>query len=217
MISDLKGEALDSLEGKWGLAVGATLLISVLIMAFNFIIDFSFTQAFSWEDTKNSTIVDIITTFMVGPLTLGGYYLALHIIREKDARIGHIFRWFTEGSKFIKSFLLYIVVNIYLFLWFLLFIIPGIIKSFSYAMTYFIINDHPEYSINQAITESRRMMDGHKMEYFILCLSFIGWFILSCITLGIGFLWLIPYFYTTSAAFYEEIADEYYEKTIPTL
>lgn len=217
MISDLKGEALDSLEGKWGLAVGATLLISVLIMAFNFIIDFSFTQAFSWEDTKNSTIVDIITTFMVGPLTLGGYYLALHIIREKDARIGHIFRWFTEGSKFIKSFLLYIVVNIYIFLWCLLFIIPGIIKSFSYAMAYFIINDHPEYSINQAITESRRMMDGHKMEYFILCLSFIGWFILSCITLGIGFLWLIPYFYTTSAAFYEEIADEYYEKTIPTL
>ena len=96
----------------------------------------------------------------------------------------------------------------------LLFIIPGIIKSFSYAMTYFIINDHPEYSINQAITESRRMMDGHKMEYFILCLSFIGWFILSCITLGIGFLWLIPYFYTTSAAFYEEIAEEYYEKKI---
>ncbi|ATI50401.1 MULTISPECIES: DUF975 family protein [Bacillus cereus group] len=216
MISDLKGEALDSLEGKWGLAVGATLLISVLIMAFNFIVDFSFTQAFSWEDTKNSMIVDIITTFMVGPLTLGGYYLALHIIREKDARIGHIFRWFTEGSKFIKSFLLYIVVNIYIFLWCLLFIIPGIIKSFSYAMTYFIINDHPEYSINQAITESRRMMDGHKMEYFILCLSFIGWFILSCITLGIGFLWLIPYFYTTSAAFYEEIAEEYYEKKTPT-
>ncbi|COQ91214.1 integral membrane protein [Streptococcus pneumoniae] len=52
------------------------------------------------------------------------------------------------------------------------------------------------------------------MEYFILCLSFIGWFILSCITLGIGFLWLIPYFYTTSAAFYEEIAEEYYEKNI---
>ncbi|KQB22706.1 hypothetical protein AL712_12235 [Bacillus thuringiensis] len=212
MISDLKGEALDSLEGKWGLAVGATLLISVIMITFNFIVDFSFTQILGWEDMKNSMIVDIITTFMVGPLTLGGYYLALHIIREKDARIGHIFRWFTAGSKFIKSFLLYIVVNIYIFLWFLLFIIPGIIKSFSYAMTYFIINDHPEYSINQAITESRRMMDGHKMEYFILCLSFIGWFILSCITLGIGFLWLIPYFYTTSAAFYEEIAEEYYEK-----
>ncbi|NUJ06595.1 DUF975 family protein [Bacillus paranthracis] len=193
MISDLKGEALDSLEGKWGLAVGATLLISILISAFSLSIDFIFAQVWDWKEVKSSLSVDVITILIVGPLTLGGYCLALHIIREKEARIGHIFRWF------------------------LLFIIPGIIKSFSYAMTYFIINDHPEYSINQAITESRRMMDGHKMEYFILCLSFIGWFILSCITLGIGFLWLIPYFYTTSAAFYEEIAEEYYEKKIPTL
>lgn len=79
-------------------------------------------------------------------------------------------------------------------------------------MTYYVLNDHPEYSLNQAITESRHMMAGHKMEYFILCLSFIGWFILSVITLGIGFLWLTPYFYTTKAAFYEEIAEEYYEK-----
>lgn len=83
MISDLKGEALDSLEGKWGLAVGATLLISVIMITFNFIVDFSFTQILGWEDMKNSMIVDIITTFMVYPLTLGGYYLALHIIREK--------------------------------------------------------------------------------------------------------------------------------------
>lgn len=217
MISDLKGEALDTLEGKWGLAVGATLLISILEMTFSFIINYLFTQVFGWEDTKNSTLVDIITGFMVGPLMLGGYYLALHIIREKEVRIGQIFRWFTEGNKFIKSFFLYIVLNIYICLWFLLLIIPGIIKSFSYAMTYFIINDHPEYSINQAITESRRMMAGHKMEYFILCLSFIGWFILSCITLGIGFLWLIPYFYTTAAAFYEEVAEEYYEKKTPTI
>ena len=121
-----------------------------------------------------------------------------------------------RGKEIFKVIFIIFSSKFYLFLWTLLFIIPGIIKSFSYAMTYFIINDHPEYSINQAITESRRMMDGHKMEYFILCLSFIGWFILSCITLGIGFLWLIPYFYTTSAAFYEEIAEEYYEK-IPTL
>ena len=97
-----------------------------------------------------------------------------------------------------------------------MFIIPGIIKSFSYAMTYFIINDHPEYSLNQAITESRRMMDGHKMEYFILCLSFIGWFILSCITLGIGFLWLIPYFYTTSAAFTKRLQKNIMRKIFST-
>lgn len=169
---------------------------------------------FRLAKTNGSLSTNILTFFVTGPLTLGGYYLGLNILREKQASIGNIFIWFSEGKRFLKSFLLYLLVNLYLFLWTLLFIIPGIIKSFSYAMTYFIINDHPEYSLNQAITESRRMMDGHKMEYFILCLSFIGWFILSCITLGIGFLWLIPYFYTTSAAFYEEIAEEYYEKNI---
>ncbi|MRA64116.1 DUF975 family protein, partial [Bacillus thuringiensis] len=82
-----------------------------------------------------------------------------------ESSIGNIFIWFSEGNRFLKSFLLYLLVNLYLFLWMLLFIIPGIIKSFSYSMTYFIINDHPEYSLNEAITESRRMMDGHKMEY----------------------------------------------------
>ncbi|MBE5106845.1 DUF975 family protein [Bacillus thuringiensis] len=217
MISDLKGEALDSLEGKWGLAVGAALLISILNMAFSFSIEWGSSLIFGSQETNRSLSINILTFFITGPLTLGGYYLALNILREKQDGIGNIFIWFTEGKRFLKSFLLYLLVNFYLFLWTLLFIIPGIIKSFSYAMTYFIINDHPEYSLNQAITESRHMMDGHKMEYFFLCLSFIGWFILSCITLGIGFLWLIPYFYTTAAAFYEEIAEEYYEKKTPTL
>ncbi|NKW85999.1 DUF975 family protein [Bacillus cereus] len=217
MIGDLKGEALDSLEGKWGLAVGATLLISILIMIFSFSIEWGFSTVIGGKETSGSVKMNILTFFVTGPLTLGGYYLALNIFRENESSIGNIFIWFSKGNRFLKSFLLYLLVNLYLFLWMLLFIIPGIIKSFSYSMTYFIINDHPEYSLNEAITESRRMMDGHKMEYFILCLSFIGWFILSCITLGIGFLWLIPYFYTTSAAFYEEIAEEYYEKEIPAL
>ncbi|HDR7795534.1 TPA: DUF975 family protein [Bacillus luti] len=217
MISDLKGESLDSLEGKWGLAVGTTLLISILMTAFSFSLDWGFSSILGWKETKGSLSINVLTFLVTGPLTLGGYYLALNIIREKQASIGNVFVWFTEGKKFLKSFLVYLLVNFYLFLWTLLFIIPGIIKSFSYAMTYFILNDHPEYSLNQAITESRRMMAGHKMEYFILCLSFIGWFILSCITLGIGFLWLIPYFYTTAAAFYEEIAEEYYEKKTPAL
>ncbi|HFK1456953.1 TPA: DUF975 family protein [Bacillus cereus] len=217
MIGDLKGEALDSLEGKWGLAVGATLLISILIMIFSFSIEWGLSTVIGGKETSGSVKMNILTFFVTGPLTLGGYYLALNIFRENESSIGNIFIWFSEGNRFLKSSLLYLLVNLYLFLWMLLFIIPGIIKSFSYSMTYFIINDHPEYSLNEAITESRRMMDGHKMEYFILCLSFIGWFILSCITLGIGFLWLIPYFYTTSAAFYEEIAEEYYEKEIPAL
>ncbi|ARO57692.1 Integral membrane protein [Bacillus cereus] len=213
MISDLKGEALDSLEGKWGLAVGATLLISILITAFSFSVDWGFSLIFGWQK-QMVHFQRIFFHFFYWTVNFRWILPWFKYPSKKQASIGNVFIWFSEGKRFLKSFLLYLLVNLYLFLWTLLFIIPGIIKSFSYAMTYFIINDHPEYSLNQAITESRRMMDGHKMEYFILCLSFIGWFILSCITLGIGFLWLIPYFYTTSAAFYEEIAEEYYEKKI---
>ncbi|PEJ48141.1 hypothetical protein CN676_21625 [Bacillus wiedmannii] len=212
MISQLKRESLDALKGKWGLAVGATLLVGILIGAVEILTTGIFSIFWGWEEANESLTVTIIAMFIIGPLTVGASYFVLNVIRGTNARIGHIFRWFNDGSKFMKSFLTYLLMNVYLVLWTLLLIIPGIIKSFSYSMTYFILNDHPEYTANQAITESRRMMNGHKMDYFLLCLSFLGWFILSILTLGIGFLWLVPYFYTTSAAFYEVISKEYYKK-----
>ncbi|OQR55267.1 DUF975 family protein [Bacillus sp. CDB3] len=212
MISQLKREALDALKGKWGLAVGAALLLGILIGAVELLTTGVFSIFWGWKEASDSLTVSIIAMLIIGPLTTGAYYLVLNVIRGNNASIGHLFRWFNAGSKFMKSFLTYLLMNVYLILWTLLLIIPGIIKSFSYSMTYFILNDHPEYTANQAITESRRMMNGHKMDYFLLCLSFLGWFILSIITIGIGFLWSIPYFYTTSAAFYEEISKEYYKK-----
>ncbi|ABS24011.1 protein of unknown function DUF975 [Bacillus cytotoxicus NVH 391-98] len=115
--------------------------------------------------------------FIIGPLTLGAYTLVLRAVREQDVEVRKLFSWFTDEKNLIKSFFTYLLIYVYLILWTLLLIIPGIIKSFSYAMTYFILNNHPEYTMNQAITESRRIMDGHKMAYFLVCLSFIGWFL----------------------------------------
>lgn len=71
MISDLKGEALDSLEGKWGLAVGATLLISILTSAFSFSIQFLLSQVWEWKEVNSSLSIEVITILLVGPLTLG--------------------------------------------------------------------------------------------------------------------------------------------------
>ena len=85
---------------------------------------------------------------------------------------------------------------------------PSIIKALAYSMTYFISKDHPEYSIDECIEASKRMMDGHKGELFILELSFIGWILLSILTLGIGLLWLAPYMDTTIAHYYEELKAE---------
>lgn len=101
----------------------------------------------------------------------------------------------------------------YLHLWSLLFVVPGLVKCCSYAMTEYIAVDHPDWTANQCITESRRLMDGHKMRYFCMLLSFVGW-ILLVIFAGmlplVGWLaqWLfMPYIESAKAAFYEELLD----------
>ncbi len=98
---------------------------------------------------------------------------------------------------------------LYMFLWTLLLVIPGIIKGYSYSMTSYVMVDNPELSYNAAIERSMAMMDGYKMKYFLLHLSFIGWALLSILTCGIGFLWLVPYIHQTSAAFYEEVKADW--------
>ena len=97
----------------------------------------------------------------------------------------------------------------YVFLWTLLLVIPGIIKSLSYAMTSYVLRDYPELRYNGAIEMSMAMMQGHKWELFYLYLTFIGWGILCIFTLGIGLFWLEPYVETSVANFYEEVKEDY--------
>ena len=99
--------------------------------------------------------------------------------------------------------------SVLMFLWTLLFIIPGIVKAFAYSMTPFILDENPELTPVEAIHRSRMMMKGHKFDLFWLYLSFIGWGILCLFTAGIGFLWLVPYVQTAEAAFYEEVKADY--------
>ena len=98
-----------------------------------------------------------------------------------------------------------IMIEVFTFLWSLLFVIPGIIKAFSYSMAYYVKIDHPEYDWNACIKESMRIMDGHKMELFVLMLSFIGWTIVGLCACGIGLLWVEPYIETAYANFYNSI------------
>ena len=105
-----------------------------------------------------------------------------------------------------------LLMGIFIFLWTLLLVIPGIIKTFSYAMTPYILHEYPNVGVNDAIDISRKMMKGHKLDLFLLELSFIGWMILTAFSLGIGLLWLAPYMQTAHAGFYEEVKAEYIEK-----
>lgn len=113
---------------------------------------------------------------------------------------------FKHYSIFGKAFLANFLVSLFTFLWTLLFIIPGIIATYSYSMTFYILADHPEMDAMDAIRMSKEMMRGHKWELFCLQISFIGWSILSACSLGIGFLFLTPYVGQSTYAFYRNIS-----------
>ena len=99
--------------------------------------------------------------------------------------------------------------DLFTFLWALLFIIPGIVKSYSYRLTPYLLADRPELSATEAIDESRRLMNGHKWEVFVLDLSFLGWGLLSVVTLGlVGLFYADPYIVSTNAALYEHLKEQ---------
>lgn len=160
-----------------------------------------------------SAIVSALSTIGIGIVFAGciifGYYaIFLSIVRGKEeVDIAQLFDGF-KGDRFGKSLVLYILITLYTFLWSLLFIIPGIVKSYSYSMAFYIMNDRPDLSASQCIDESRRIMNGHKMDLFCLHLSFFGWAILCIFTFGIGILWLEPYMQTAQANFYEELKKQ---------
>jgi uncharacterized membrane protein len=143
------------------------------------------------------------------PLGFGLSIAMLKFIRgDKDNVIDNMFGVFKTYGRTLGVSLL---TAVFTFLWTLLFIIPGIIKHYSYAMTFYIANDHPELSADDCIEESMKMMDGHKMDLFLLDLSFIGWALLCLLfTFGIGFLWLNPYIQASHAIFYKELKAELY-------
>ena len=157
------------------------------------------------EDIQAIDLIGFLLNILLLPLAIGWTWLAMSVARKEQAKIVDLF----EPYKiFLKAVGLSIVQSIFLGLWFLLLIIPGIIKSFSYLLTFYILRDEPSIGILDAITRSRQMMDGHKMEAFMLVLSFIGWFLLGLITIGIAFLWVGPYFSVTLAKFYDRIRGE---------
>ena len=98
--------------------------------------------------------------------------------------------------------------SLYILLWSLLFIIPGIIAGYRYAMTSYILAEHPDMRAGDAISYSKEMMKGNKWRLFCLHCSFIGWGILCLFTFGIGNLWLLPYKQAAEAAFYREISEK---------
>lgn len=152
-------------------------------------------------------VTTIISIFLLLNISLGVSNAYLKIWRGENTDVGDMFSiGFENYGRYLGGMFL---VRLYTILWTLLFIIPGIIKSFSYALTPYILREMPDLSVDQAIKLSSRMMDGHKMELFVLNLSFIGWALLGTLTFGIlTVVYVSPYMSITVAGFYDEIKKD---------
>lgn len=208
-ISELKKHALTSLDANWGKAICVILLIlatSLLTTLVEITFSGGLTAWFESDElTFSATLAGLLVSLALIPFTIGVSWYFLNLSRSENPLISDTFEPYKSGSVMWKVIGASIVQFIFIFLWTLLLIIPGIIKSFSYSQVFFILKDNPEMGILDAITESRKRMDGLKWKYFVLLLSFIGWAILSLLTLGIGYLFLFPYMYTTLGAFYQHL------------
>lgn len=144
---------------------------------------------------------------VTGPLSYGlCRVLVKRVKNDGKVELGDLFDGFKEA--FTDSLILGLLQSIFIFLWSLLLVIPGIIKSYSYAMSSFIQQDSPNKNWKQCLDASIDMMNGNKMQLFLLDLSFIGWYLVGALCLGVGIFWVIPYHQTARANFYMALVAE---------
>jgi uncharacterized membrane protein len=191
--AEIRSAAFEAMQGKWGAALLVTFVSGLL-------------QFFCSHP---------IFLFLLGnPISVGIAKIYLELVRERrEPMVEGIFGAFTKGL-YGRSVCGLLLVGIYTFLWLLLLIIPGIIKSFSYALTPYILIDHPELSCNEAIERSMRMMRGHKLQLFLIYLGYLGCCFLSTFTLYIALLWIIPYYNAVLAQFYQAVKESYEEPEV---
>ena len=214
---DYKNSALDALKGSWPESIVTAIVyfaIAAVCTAPSALqgngSDLLWVSPVLFVAASGSTI--LLSLLFLSPLQVGYYNTFKRLHREGDTGlVGNLFsQGFGNWGHIVLGQLL---MGIFIFLWSLLLIVPGIIKAYSYAMTPYILVDRPELSVRDAIRLSGRMMSGRKLDLFCLHLSFIGWMLLCILTLGIGMLFLSPYMMTAQAAFYQDVRSDYEMKT----
>lgn len=193
---EITSQARESLAGNWGTMVGAVCVLILINIAIQMI----------------PGIGQIVAFIIGGAFSLGFANFYLNISRGEDSSFSQMFSGF---NNFIPAFVANFLMTLFIFLWLILLIIPGIIAAYAYSMTFFILADEPSLSPLQAITKSKEMMKGYKWKLFCLSCRFIGWAILAMLTLGIGFIWLMPYMGMSFAEFYLDIKSNYLEAEDP--
>lgn len=220
--SNLRARARQNLHGNWALSIGVAAMAFLLGGALSGVSFFPqidsnteivFLQKLNHVLNEGIRIGRFTIGFKDGALGFAAFLLggvielgyARFLLKQYD---GGELDWhdlFSQFDRFGQGFAQFFLRNLYVFLWSLLLIVPGIIKDLSYSMTPFIMADNPSLSANEAIEKSKLMMEGHKWNLFVLQLSFIGWGLLAALTLNIGNLVLNPYRNAAMTAFYREL------------
>ena len=198
----IKGLARNRLRYGLGGAI-AVLLIGLLLGAVE---SANLNIRFNYQIALVASVIIILVGILVSNvLKVGIRGWFLRYWRGEQPPVGEMFAYFRFYGNAVGTMLLR---DIYIFLWSLLFIIPGIVKAYAYSMTEYILYENPRLSAGEAIRISNAMTQGFKGELFVFDLSFILWNLLSAISLGIaGVVYVNPYVYTAHAGMYEMIKD----------
>lgn len=212
---ELKTAAKENLDGKWLVAIAVCLVAWVLVEAFTSNNGANASYKYIMEngsfvrvghDDPFKSMMSIVSLIIGGPIYFGVSAYFLKLSRKEPAEFTDLFSGF---SLFKTNFIMNLLIIIFTVLWTLLLIIPGIIAGIKYSMAYYIVNDNPGIGALEAITRSKEMMYGHKMRFFEMWLSFLGWFILGIITFGLGMIYAIPYYRAAKANFYLDLKESY--------
>ena len=220
---ELKDDALKALNNHWGWVI----LVCIVFGAITGLISAPASIANSLSSLQTSGITGGLGAAFAGlgllfgsistlgnifglqPLSVGLLNSIKVFYKDNDYRtVPNMFKIGFSNGNYWRNVLGMFLVSLFTVLWTLLFIVPGIIKSYAYAMTPYILIDNPELGPNEARLKSIEMMRGHKGKLFGLDLSFIGWILLGILSIGIGFIWITPYIRTTRAAFYCNLKEE---------
>ena len=159
-----------------------------------------------YTNTMKNDFLSTLASLIEAILVYGSLNMYLKMSRSPEPVS---FSDFTDGlADFGRAILAFLWKLLWLTLWLMCFVIPGIIKSYEYSMMFYIASEYKHLSVIDALNISKEITRGHKWDLFVLDLSFIGWILLGCISLGIGFLWIIPYITMTQINAYHALLKE---------
>lgn len=185
--AELKSQAKQQIKGNIGILFVISLIISLISVGASLIL-------------SSIPFGGLISTIIISPaFALSITRVYLNIITFTKPSVSDAFSGFDD---FWSAFKVNFLVGLFTFLWSLLFVIPGIVKTYAYSMSMYELAENKEKPALECIKRSKEMTNGHKMDLFILDLSFIGWHLLGSITFGIAYIWIIPYIKATYANVY---------------